>query len=257
MRTNTVKQALREGRATVGSWLTLADPISAMNMATTGFDWFVIDQEHSAINFETAALMCQAVAQAGGVPLIRVPWSNAENVKRALDSGAFGLIFPMQNTRADAEQSVRWSLYPPRGIRGFGPRLGVTALDTDARTYYERFNDEILIVVQIEQAEAVANVDEILSVPGIDVAFIGPNDLAASMGLSPFDAPNAPGFVETVAHIRERAVAHGVAPGIYAGTPEIGRQRLAEGFRFVGVGDEAGHMMRGAQAALEVLRPSG
>jgi 4-hydroxy-2-oxoheptanedioate aldolase len=255
LRTNTVKQALREGRATVGSWLTIADPVSALQMAGTGFDWFVIDCEHSAINFETAALMCQAVAQAGSVPLMRVPWSNAENVKRTLDSGAFGLIFPMQNSRAEAEQSVRWSLYPPRGLRGFGPRLGVTAFDTDVRTYYEHANDEILIVVQIEQAEAVEAVDEILSVPGVDVALIGPNDLSASLGLSPFEAHDDPRFIETVAHIRERAVAHGVAPGIYAPTPEVGRQRLDEGFRFVGVGDESGHMVRGAQEALAQLRP--
>jgi 4-hydroxy-2-oxoheptanedioate aldolase len=253
MRTNPVKHALRAGRATVGSWLTTADPMPAMYMAGTGFDWLVVDQEHSTIDFETAALMCQAIANAGGVPLVRVPWSNAENAKRALDSGAFGLVFPMQSSRAAAEQSVSFSLYPPRGRRGFGPRLGVTAFATDARTYFEQVNDEVLVIVQIEQVEALDALDDILSVPGVDVAFIGPFDLSASLGISPFEAHTDPRFIEIVAHVRERAEAHGVAPGIYAATPEIGRQRLDEGFRFVGVGDEAGHMVRGAQAALAVL----
>jgi len=254
MRTDTVKQQLREGRATVGSWLTLPDPVAALQMTTVGFDWLNIDLEHSSIDFRTAAIMCQMIAQAGSTPLMRVPWSTNENVKKALDSGAMGIIFPMQNTRAQVEQSVEWTLYPPKGIRGFGPTLAVIGHRTDTRTYFENANDQILIVVQIEQVEAVENVDEILSVPGVDVALIGPNDLSASMGLSPFESHDDPRFIETVAHIRERCVAHGVAPGIYAGTPEIGRQRLDEGFRFVGVSDEAGHMLSGAKAALAQLR---
>lgn len=254
MRTNIVKQQLREGRATVGSWLTLPDPVAALQMTTVGFDWLNVDLEHSSIDFQTAAVMCQMIAQGGSTPLVRVPWSNAENVKKALDSGAFGIIFPMQNTRAQVEQSVEWTLYPPQGIRGYGPTLAVIGFETDARTYFENANDEVLIVVQIEQVEAVENVDEILSVPGVDVALIGPNDLSASMGLSPFESHDDPRFIETVAHIRGRCVAHGVAPGIYAPNAKIGRQRLDEGFRFVGVGDEAGHMLNGARTALAQLR---
>lgn len=254
MRVNTVKQALREGKATVGSWLTLPDPVAALQMASVGFDWLNIDLEHSSIDLQTAAVMCQMIAQSGAVPLMRVPWSNAENVKKALDSGAYGIIFPMQSSRAMVEQSVEWAKYPPQGIRGYGPTLAVLGFETDARTYFETANDETLVVVQIEQVEAVEALDDILSVPGVDVALIGPNDLSASMGLSPFESHDDPRFIETVAHIRERAVAHGVAPGIYAGTPEIGRQRLDEGFRFVGVSDEAGHMLRGAREALAKLR---
>lgn len=254
MRTNTVKQQLRAGQATVGSWLTLPDPVAALQMTTVGFDWLLIDREHSSIDAQTAAIMCQMIAQAGSVPLMRVPWSTNENVKKALDSGAMGIIFPMQNTRAEVEQSVEWTLYPPKGIRGYGPTLAVLGFETDARTYFENANEEILIVVQVEQIQAVERVDEILSVPGVDVALIGPNDLSASMGISPFDAHEDPRFIETVAHIRERCVAHGVAPGIYAPTAAIGRQRLDEGFRWVGVGDEAGHMLNGAKAALAQLR---
>lgn len=254
MRPNIVKQQLREGKATVGSWLTLPDPVAALQMSTVGFDWLNIDLEHSTIDANLAAVMCQLIAQAGGTPLMRVAWSTNENVKKALDAGAMGLIFPMQNTRAQVEQSVALALYPPQGLRGFGPTLAVIGHETDTRTYFETINEQLLIVVQIEQVEAVENVDEILSVPGVDVALIGPNDLSASMGLSPFESHDDPRFIETVAHIRERCVAHGVAPGIYAGTPQIGRQRLDEGFRFVGVGDEAGHMLSGARAALAQLR---
>ncbi|MCE5239741.1 2-dehydro-3-deoxyglucarate aldolase [bacterium] len=254
MRTNTVKQALREGRATVGSWLTLPDPVAALQMTTVGFDWLTIDLEHSSTDYQTAAIMCQLIAHAGSTPIVRVPWNTNENVKHALDSGAFGVIFPMQSSRADVEQAVAWAKYPPQGLRGYGPTLAVIGFETDARTYFEHANDETLVIVQIEQVEAVDALDDILSVPGVDVAFIGPNDLSASMGLSPFESHGDPRFIETVAHIRERAEAHGVAPGIYAPTPQIGRQRLDEGFRFVGVGDEAGHMLSGARAALAQLR---
>lgn len=254
MRTNTVKQTLRAGGATVGSWLTLPDPVAALQMSKVGFDWLLIDLEHSSIDLRTASIMSQMIAQTGGTPLMRVPWSTNENVKKALDSGAMGLIFPMQNNRAQVEQSVEWAFYPPQGIRGYGPTLAVLGFDTDARTYFEHANEEILIVVQVEQIEAVEQVDEILSVPGVDVAFIGPNDLSASMGLSPFEAHENPRFIEAVAHVRERCVAHGVAPGIYAGNAQIGRQRLDEGFRFVGVADEAAHMLNGAKAALAQLR---
>jgi 4-hydroxy-2-oxoheptanedioate aldolase len=254
MRPNTLKQTLRAGQPTIGSWLTLPDPVSALQMATVGFDWFVVDLEHSSIDFHTGALMCQAIAHAGGTPLVRVPWSTAENVKKALDGGAFGIVFPMQNSRAEVEQSLAWTLYPPQGMRGYGPTLAVIAFETDARTYFEHANEELLVVVQIEQAEAVEAVDDILSAPGVDVALIGPNDLSASMGLSPFESHDDPRFIATVAHIRERAVAQGVAPGIYAPTPEIARQRLDEGFLFVGVGDEAGAMLRGARSALSQLR---
>lgn len=254
MRTNTVKQRLNEGQTTIGTWLTLPDPAAALQMTAVGFDWLTVDIEHSVTGFQTGAIMCQMIAQAGAIPLMRVPWSSAENVKWALDSGAFGLVFPMQNSKADVEQSVRWAKYPPRGIRGYGPPLAVLGFQTDARTYFEHANDETMIVVQIEQAEALDVLDEILSVEGVDVAFIGPNDLSASMGISPFDAHEHPRFIEAVAHVRERAEAHGVAAGIYAPTAEIARQRQQEGFRFISIADEASHMLNGAKAALAMLR---
>src|SRR5688500_14807371 len=123
MRNNTVKAALKEGRAQVGTWLSLASPMAARFMARTGFDWLTVDIEHSPVNWETAATMFGAIADAGGVPLARVPFHSLENAKRALDSGAFGIVFPMCCCVEEAEQAVAVCKYPPQGVRSVGGSL--------------------------------------------------------------------------------------------------------------------------------------
>lgn len=254
MRTNRVKQRLREGKATLGTWLSLPDPIAAQFMAGVGFDWLTVDMEHSPTNLETAALMFQAVAQAGCVPLVRVPWNTAENVKRVLDAGAWGIVFPMQNSAAEVEAAVAAAKYPPQGIRSVGGSLHVLSFAADSGTYYERANDEILIVVQAEHIRAVENADSILSVPGIDAVFIGPNDLSASMGFRPSGDCSEPAVAEAVAHVRDTAIKHGLAPGIHVFTPEDAIRRIGEGFRFVALSSEVGFMLSGARQALATVQ---
>lgn len=254
MRTNRVKQQLREGKTTIGSWLTLPDVIAAHYMARVGFDWLTVDMEHSPTNLETAALMFQAIAQAGGVPLARIPWNTPENVKRVLDSGAWGIVFPMQMSAAEVEQAVEASLFPPRGSRSVGGSLPTLTFDTDGGTYFQRANDEILIVVQIEHIEAVERADEILGVPGVDAVFIGPADLSASMGLHPGSSADNPRFQEAIEHVRATADRLGVAPGIHVFSPEDVRARVAQGFRFVALASEARFMTGAAQSALAQAR---
>ncbi|GAI93415.1 unnamed protein product [marine sediment metagenome] len=180
MKKNRVKELWRKGEATVGTWLALGSPIVAEIIAHIGFDWVVIDTEHSAIDIETTQSIIQAMSATGTVPIVRVPWNDPALIKRALDAGAYGLVIPMVNSREDAARAVQASRYPPIGIRSYGgPRVRLYG----GSDYFEHANEEIAIIVQIEHVDAVSHIDEILSVAGIDAFFIGPNDLAASMGV--------------------------------------------------------------------------
>ncbi|MBI3946889.1 MAG: 2-dehydro-3-deoxyglucarate aldolase [Armatimonadetes bacterium] len=250
MRTNTVKQLLRQGRPAVGTWLVFPDPFAAQIVARLGFDWVNVEMEHAPTDLETAALMFQAIAAAGSVPLVRVPWNTGENVKRVLDCGAWGVIFPMQNSVAEAEMAVAAVKHPPIGFRSIGGYLHAISFGTDLGTYYERANEETLVVVQAEHIQAVERADEILRVPGIDAVFIGPNDLSASMGLKPSADCSDPRVAEAVEHVRVTALKHGVAPGIHVMNGDDATRRIAEGFRFIALASDQRFMVAGARAEL-------
>jgi 4-hydroxy-2-oxoheptanedioate aldolase len=262
MRSNPVKAALREGRAQVGTWLSLASPLAARYMARTGFHWLTLDIEHSPVNWETAAIIFGTIADAGGVPLARVPFNNLENVKRCLDAGAFGIVFPMCCSVAEAEQAVSVCKYPPQGQRSVGGGLHAMNFQTTAGDYYRHANEEILVIVQAEHISAVENADAIFRVPGLDAMFVGPNDLLSSMGKTPAMETDDPAFVEALRHLRETAARHGVAPGIHVADAEAARRRIEEGWRFVAISSELGFMLQAAQStvqasigALEVSSP--
>lgn len=251
MKTNPVKAGLKRDEPQVGTWLSLASPIAARFMARSGFRWLTLDIEHSPANWETAALIFGLIADAGCVPLARVPFTSLENAKRALDAGAYGVVFPMCNSREEAEEAVAVCKYPPAGRRSIGGGMHVLNFATNATEYFHRANDEILVIVQAEHVRAVERCEEILSVPGIDAVFIGPNDLLASMGRTPaMEAPDAD-FVEALARVRETARRFGVAPGIHVGTIEQCKRRIAEGFRFVAVSSELGFMLTEARRVVE------
>ena len=254
MRTNHVKAALRAGRASIGTWLSLPDPFAAGFLAPAGFDWLNVDMEHSPTNWETAALIFAAVARGGAVPLIRVPWNSGENIKRALDNGAWGIVVPMVNSRAEAEAAVAAATYPLRGNRSVGGGLHALGFETDSATYYSRADDEILVVIQAEHIQAVEQADDILSVPGIDAVFIGPNDLSASMGIPPAMESDDPRVVEAIDHVRKTAQKHNVAPGIHVGSAAAANQRLEEGFRFIALASELRLMQAAAQSELAALK---
>src|SRR5437867_1406771 len=189
MKPNLVKAKLKHGEPSVGTWLTLPDPVVAQLMAKTGFEWLTVELEHTPTDFETAAQMFAIVAASGCVPLARVPWNTGENIKRVLDTGAWGIVVPMVNSRAEAAAAVKSARYRPIGEQSIGGQLHAANFATDAASYYAKVNDEILVVVMAEHVEAVANIDSIVSVPGVDAVFVGPNDLHASMGLPPsFDS---------------------------------------------------------------------
>lgn len=243
MKTNNVRARLKRGEPCVGTWLVLAESVAAQLMATTGLDWLTIELEHSHLTFEHAARSCAIIAASGCVPLVRVPINSTENIKRVLDTGAWGVVVPMVNSRAEAQAVIAAARYRPLGQRSIGGQLPAANFDTDAATYHARANDEVLVVVMAEHVDAVANIDEILSVPGIDVVFVGPNDLHASFGVPPAFESDLPEFNAALARILASARTHGVAPGIHVANAEQARRRMAEGWQFVAISSEAGLML--------------
>jgi len=250
MRSNHVKRRLKEGQTSVGTWLSLPCPPAARYLAQLGFDWLTVDTEHQPIGIETATAMFASIAGAGPAPLARVPWNNGQNIKRVLDCGAWGIVVPMVETRAEAEEAVAAARYPPVGIRSVGGSLHALSFGTDAATYYAAANDEVLVVLQMESARSVENAEELLSVPGIDAVFIGPNDLMASMGMTPAMESDDRRFVEALERIRVTARKYGVAPGIHVANHEAARRRIDEGFQFIALASDLRFMLAAARDEL-------
>ena len=179
---NPLKEMLKQGKKTAGSWLHMQSPIASEIIARAGFDWVIIDMEHGPGDVMTLISQLQAVSAGNTVPIVRVPWNDFVIIKRVLDAGAYGLIIPYVNTKEEAEAAVRACKYPPEGIRGLAGSTRAAWFNRFAKNYLPNANDEILIMTQVETLTAVDNLDDMLAVEGIDGIFIGPMDLATSMG---------------------------------------------------------------------------
>ncbi|TDF99419.1 HpcH/HpaI aldolase family protein [Paenibacillus piri] len=256
MRENTVKRRLREGKPSVGTWLSIPSPYTSEVMAQAGYDWLVIDMEHNPISIETAGLMVSSMFNSRTVPLVRIPWNTGENIKRVLDMGAWGIVVPMVNSKEEAERVVREAKYFPHGGRSIGGRRHAVGFETDPSTYFEQANDEIVVIIQIEHIDAVRNIDEIFSVPGIDACFIGPNDLMSSMGLKPQLESGDPAVAEVIEQIKQAASRHGIPAGIHVANPETANKRIAEGFQFIAISSEVGNMLNKALSDIAKLDAS-
>jgi len=256
MRTNFVKAKLKKGESTLGGWLSLPNTSSARLIARLGFDWLVVDAEHSAHHPSLVAAMVATIADAGtSAPLVRLPGNTQEWFKWALDAGAWGVIVPMVNTREEAQQAVRWCKYPPEGTRSIGGVFAPYGFGTTDRvSYAQGANNEILVVLQIESAQGLVNLDDILSVPGVDVAFVGPNDLHAQIGLPPSSEGAEPEFVAALERIKAAARRHGVAPGIFCSNGEAAAQRIREGFQMVNATGDIASMMEAATRNLRAAQ---
>jgi 4-hydroxy-2-oxoheptanedioate aldolase len=252
MRANHVRRRLAAGEPSVGTWLALPSPEAAEYVSQLGFDWLVVDTEHNPIDIRTLALMFSAMAASATAPMVRIPWNTGENFKRVLDSGAWGVVVPMVNSREEAEQAVSAARYAPQGTRSVGGGRFPMSFQTGAEDYFRNANENVLVVLQIEHIKGVDNADAILSVPGVDACFIGPNDLAASMGLGlgvPLES-DQPALVEAIAEIRAACVRNGVAPGIHCSGAAGINQRIAEGFQFCAMASELRYMLSGLRADL-------
>jgi 4-hydroxy-2-oxoheptanedioate aldolase len=254
MKQNLVKQRIRRGEPTIGTWLSLASVVAAERMALAGFDWLTIDLEHAPTNWETAMAMVAVVGARGVAPLVRVPSSSDENIKRALDFGAMGVIAPMVTTPAQARAVVASCKYPPDGVRSFAGGRNDAAWETDSPTYFRRANDEIFVCIQIETVQSVEDVDTILAVPGIDCAFVGPQDLTGALGLPPqLDSPD-PRFEAAVEKVIDSARRHGIGSGLMVGSAESARRWHDRGAAMISLAAEARILSAAAMQAVKEIK---
>ncbi len=247
MHANHVRRRLAAGEPSIGTWLSLPSPASAEYVSRLGFDWLVVDTEHSPVDIGTLAQMFTAMAASPTAPMVRVPWNHPEAFKRVLDAGAWGVVVPMVNSREEAERAVQATRYHPLGQRSVGGGRHALSFDTTAADYYRHANDQVLLVLQIEHIQGVEHADEILSVPGVDACFIGPNDLAASMGLGLGVSLESdhPRMVEAIAHVQQTCRQHGIAPGIHCSDAAAVNRRIDEGFQFCAMASELRYMLQG------------
>lgn len=253
MKENPVKRALAAGEPSVGTWLSLCSPIAARFLARTGFAWLTVDIEHSPADWETAATIFALVADAGNVPLARVPAARHDHIKRVLDNGAWGVVVPMVMDREEALLSVAACKYPPVGNRSVGGNIHALNFSAGANDYYARANDELLVVLQCEHIDAVRRADEIFSVPGIDAIFVGPNDLRASMRDASGKDPTPEVFEQALMDILAACRRCGVAAGIHCFSPESVQQRIDQGWQFLALGSDLSLMLGETERSLQVL----
>jgi 2-dehydro-3-deoxyglucarate aldolase len=255
--TNPIKKALREGKPTIGSWITLGHPAVAEILSLSGFDWLVVDLEHSVIGLDEMQALFQAMGGAGTVPLVRMGENNPRLISRVMDAGAYGVIVSMVNSVEEAERAVRAVKYPPMGERGVGLSRA-QSYGLSFKDYAGSINDESLVVVQIEHAKAVDALEDILAVEGVDAFFVGPYDLSASMGAAgDFENPKVKAALARVMDVGGRL---GVPAGIHVVEPDTGEvfQRLDEGYRFIAFSVDMLFLTRTAANAMrEIARRLG
>lgn len=243
MRPNSAKQLLKAGKPSVGTWLSLASITASRFLARSGFHWLTVDIEHSLVDWETATHMFATIADAGCVPLARVPANRHDHIKRVLDNGAMGVVVPMVNSREEAEAAVAACLYPPRGNRSVGGSVHALNFQTTPAEYYKKADDELLVVLQCEHIQAVEGADRIFSVPGIDAIFVGPNDLAYSMRGRDGSPPSGEATSQAMKHILATCKKYNVPAGVHCFSPEEARLRIDEGWQFIAIGSELRMMM--------------
>ena len=252
MHPNRALAAWRQGRRTIGAWLSLANVHIAETLANLGFDWLCIDLQHGLLDYKDLTTMLPAISTTDATPLVRVPWNEPYEIMKALDAGAYGVIVPMVNNRAEAEQAVAACRYPPSGIRSFGPVRA--ALRGGRDDYARRANGEVACIAMIETADGLEKVEEIAATPGLDGIYIGPSDLALAIGLAPRGDNDDPAHVETVRLIQAACRKQGVAVGIQAFSVEFARRHLELGFHFVTLGSDMGFLSKSASAELAAVR---
>jgi len=246
---NELKRRLKAGEQTYGVWVTVESPIVTELLSTLGFDWLVFDTEHSPLDVYQVQTLMQAMRGEGTTPIVRVVWNDVVAIKRALDIGAYGIIVPWVNNKEQAEMAVNACRYPPEGLRGCGPRRA--ALCEEFTDYMRTANEEILVIAQIETKEAVENIQEILSVDGIDVSYIGPGDLSTSYGH--IGDMSHPEVEKAIDRVFNASVAAGVATGIHTFGDKTIIDRVKKGYNFITVGEDLRFVRAGAMNILKQL----
>lgn len=243
--TNRFKQEIAKGSRQIGLWSSLAGNVVAEIIAHSGFDWIVIDMEHAPNDLPQVVAQLQAMAGGTAVPVVRVPWNDFVVIKRVLDAGAKALVIPYVQSRAEAEAAVAAVRYPPHGIRGVAGSARGSNYGR-VKDYLKGAADDICLILQVETAEAMDNLEAIASVDGVDGVFIGPADLAASMGH--LGNMHALAVQDAIRAAAERLAKIGKASGILTTSEEDARRYIDWGYVFVAVGIDSVILSRHADA---------
>ena len=254
VRENTTRARLRAGKATIGSFLGLGSPQITEMFGHAGFDWLVLETEHSAVDIQGVEHMLMAISGTAAIPIVRVTQADSLEIGRVLDVGAMGVIVPMVRTGSDVRRIVSATRYPPEGTRGFGP-LRASRYGQDYHDYLNRANDNIVVAIIIETKDAIEHLEEIVAVPGLDVMFLGLYDLCLSYGLNPNAMPFSV-IDQRIAQVLDAGKRHGVAVGIGVGSPEELQNRREQGFRFLSYGTDYFLLSAAVQAGVEAFRAS-
>jgi 4-hydroxy-2-oxoheptanedioate aldolase len=247
---NKIKQIWQSGGAAINGWLAIPNGFSAEVMAAAGWDSVLVDLQHGIQDYQSMVQCFQAMQAHPVVPMVRVPWNEPGIVGKVLDAGAAGVVCPMVNTVEEARAFVAACRYPPQGRRSNGPiRAG---LYTEG--YQKTANDEVLCIPMIETGEAVANLEAILDVPGIDAVYIGPSDLGFSLGLVPILDREEPQILEIYAKVVSETAKRGIAACLHCATPEYARRAIGMGFKLVTIGSDSTFVAAGARAAVTAVR---
>jgi 4-hydroxy-2-oxoheptanedioate aldolase len=242
---NSFKRALKDGRRQIGLWSSLSSHYTVEVIAGAGFDWILLDTEHSPNDLESVLTQLQAAAGYSTTPIVRVPWNDMVTIKRFLDIGAQSLLVPYVSTAEEAQQAVSYTRYPPQGVRGVAGATRATRFGR-IKDYAQRAHKEICVLVQVETQEAVANIEAICAVEGVDGVFIGPADLHASLGLTGETAnPEVKPLIDEAIKLIRGC---GKAPGILTASEADALHWLDCGALFVAVGADVGILARGADA---------
>ena len=248
-----LKERLKKRELTIGSWITIGHTVVAEIMAKAGYDWLTVDMEHSAITLDIAQDLIRVIDLCGVVPLVRVGENDPNLIKRVMDVGAHGVIVPMVNSKEDAEKAVASVQYPPKGFRGVGlARAQKYGADFEG---YKKWNEqESIVIVQVEHIEAVENLEDILSVGGVDGFIIGPYDLSGSLGVpGQFDHPEV---ISALARVKAVVEEMNALSGFHVIPPEVEamQEKVREGYKFIAHSLDILFLGNGCRNALQVLK---
>lgn len=242
---NTFKRDLKAGKPLFGCWASLANPITTEILGLAGFDWLLLDGEHSPNDITSFVLQLMALKDSPSAPFVRPQWNDTVVIKRLLDAGFYNFLIPYVETAEEARAAVAATRYPPHGVRGVSVSMRGNRFGT-VKDYQKIANDNIVVCVQIESPNAVANIDAICKVEGIDSVFIGPSDLAASYGH--LGNANHPEVQAAIATVVARAGAAGIPVGTLAPVEADARRYLEMGITMMAVGSDQGVFRAGTQA---------
>jgi 2-keto-3-deoxy-L-rhamnonate aldolase RhmA len=251
MTLNKLRERIQTKQTSYGLWVTMESPVVVEIAVALGLDWVCIDTEHGHLDYGQVMAHIRAVRGSDTSVVVRVPETQVSTVKRVLDMGAHGVILPLVRTPEDVELGFRYGRYPPRGIRGVGGERAVT-WGLGLAEYLSFADRETLIIPLIETRDAVDNIDAILDVPGVEAIFFGPADLSASQGyLGKWEGGEV---AQQILSVREKAAARGIGAGVMSTDLEDSVRRRDQGFALIGLGSDAGLLIRTVNAALLELR---